>query len=209
MIAERPTAARLRPVYHHPRLGGLATLDDNGPNGPKAYGKAREERLQKLHLDVIFPYEDGTLAVPDPPWLQSGNGAPVTGYDVRASKRHKGEHSDGPGILDPGAATLPALDATPAHRVFLPDAAPPYLATIAHYERVVDRLLTTGAINREQHLWMLRTVWQNGAAKFSHRGRYPASCANAMGLSDEATDRVWRTAIVTLFWELFPDGEEQ
>jgi hypothetical protein len=26
-------------------------------------------------------------------------------------------------------------------------------------------------------------------------------------LSDEATDRVWRTAIVTLFWELFPDGE--
>ncbi len=190
MIAERPAAAtRLRPVYHHPTYGPVATLDDNGPNGPKAYGAAREQRLKTLHLSVIFPYEDGELPVPDPPWLQSGNGAPVTGYDVRASKRHKGEHSDGPGI-----AAVRETD-------------PPYLATIAHYERVVDRLLTTGAIARSPHLWMLRARWMGNLPLLSHRRKYMASCGGILALSDEATDRVWRTTIVTLFWELFPDGE--
>jgi hypothetical protein len=190
VIAERPAAvACLRPVYHHAKWGPIATLDDNGPNGPKAYGAAREARLRTLHLSVIFPYEDGDLPVPDPPWLQSGNGAPVTGYDVRASKRHKGEHSDGPGIAA------------------VPHTAPPYMATILHYENTIDRLLTTGAIARSPHLWILRARWMGGAPLLSNNGRYPASCAGILAMNDKATDRAWRTAVVTLFWELWPDGE--
>ncbi len=145
MIAERrPRATARRPVYAHPVLGSMVDLSDNGPMGRNlALGREREAKLMDLHLTLIYPFEAGKLDVPDPPVFQSGNGAPVSGYDVRASKRHKGEHSTGPGIA----------------AVWEPE--PAFMGTIRHYNAVVDRLITTGVLT-ENHLIMLRMVWKDG-----------------------------------------------
>ncbi len=145
MIQERrPRATARRPVYQHPTLGPMCDLSDNGPMGRNlALGREREAKLMDLHTTLIYPFEAGRLDVPDPPIFQSGNGAPVSGYDVRASKRHKGEHSTGPGIA----------------AVWEPE--PAFMGTIRHYNAVVDRLITTGELT-ENHLIMLRMVWKDG-----------------------------------------------
>jgi hypothetical protein len=164
MIAERrPRATARRPVYTHSTLGSMVDLSDNGPAGRNLkLGREREAKLQDLHINLIYQYEAGELDVPDPPVYRSGNGARVSGYDVRASKRHKGEHSTGPGIgADTDAATFPALDAPPGYVTTLPDTEPKFMGTIRHYNAVVDRLITTGVLT-ENHLIMLRMVWKDG-----------------------------------------------
>lgn len=126
-----------RPIYRSltdPTIDFFALTGVASPDGADLEGRLR--RVCVEYWRWLYDLDGLKL---DHPAIQTGCGR-VSRYDVRETKRHKGEHSDSPGV----AAE--------------PDEAEP---SMLRFRQVEDRLTTTGELS-ERHFWMLRAVWRDG-----------------------------------------------